>query len=210
MIGRNSLQDESMLNGVHNKWEKFLNPDELKPYLLFCSIFITCYEMLKETFIDRLVVFYSDSYDKSGLKIGTNYREKVLSLDDKQRPLQASINWHKQKSIIDENDIKAFDRITECRNTITHRLLSSFLESPIVDIGQIFNEIVNLIYKVEKWWIINFELEIQPIEDAEEIDYEGIMPGAIMTIRLLVDIALGDKEESEFYYKEFIKSYKKE
>ncbi|MDP2173250.1 MAG: hypothetical protein Q8J62_05705 [Candidatus Cloacimonadaceae bacterium] len=199
-----------MIDDVQNKWEKFLNPDELKPYLLFCSLFITCYEMLKETFIERLVVFYTEGFDESGFKTGSDYKEKVLSLDDKKRHLQASINWHIQNAIIDENDVKAFNRITECRNTITHRLLSSYVESLNEDLGHIFNDIVNLIYKVEKWWIINFELEIQQIEDADEIDYEGIMPGAIMTIKLLVDIALGDKEESEFYYKEFIKVYKKE
>ena len=107
-----------MIDDIQDKWERFLNPDELKPYLLFCSVFITCYEMLKETLINRLVVFYSEGFNKSGFKTGTNYKEKVLSLDDKKRQLQASINWHKQNSIIDENDIKAFERITDCRNTI--------------------------------------------------------------------------------------------
>lgn len=98
--------------------------------------------------------------------------------------------------------------LTDFRNAIAHELLKNIEESSIEDVECVFNEMIDLIDKVGKWWIINFELEVNPIEGVGEIDYERIVPGAITTIRLLVDIALGDKEESEFYYKEFIKAHK--
>ncbi|MCK9177739.1 MAG: hypothetical protein M0P93_01875 [Candidatus Cloacimonetes bacterium] len=203
------LKKEYMMDDVNDKWEKFLNPDEIKPYLLFCSLFLTSYEILKGIIIDRPIVFFSDWSDLPDPIKVSDYEENVLSLDEKQRPLQASINWHQQNNIIDADDIQIFNRITKYRNTIAHRLLKHCVDNPIDDIGHIFNDIVNLIYKIEKWWIINYELEINPIENVEEIDYDKILPGAIITIQILVDIALGEKEESEHYYKKYIETFKK-
>ena len=199
-----------MLDDVRRQWERLLNPDELKPYLLFCSIFITSYEILKASFIDNLVSFFSDYGEQKGFIKKSSFEEKVLSLIDRPNRLQACIKWHQQHGVIDDNDIQTFKRITDFRNVIAHELLKHYEESSTGDIGLIFNEMVDLIDKVEKWWIINFELAIDPPEGASEIDYERIVPGAIMTVRVLVDIALGDKEESEFYYKEFIKTHKRD
>lgn len=199
-----------MLDDVKRTWERLLNPDELKPYLLFCSIFITSYEILKASFIDKLVFFFSDEGEERDPKEKSSFEEEVLSLIDKPNRLQACIKWHQQNDIIDDNDIQTFKRITDFRNAIAHELLKHYEESPTENIGLIFNEMVDLIDKIEKWWIINFELEVNPIEGVGEIDYERIVPGPITIIRILVDIALGDKEESEYYYKKFIKAHKKD
>ena len=68
--------------------------------------------------------------------------------------------------------------------------------------------IIELLCKIEKWWILNVEIPTNPDFDGKEIDEDGIVPGPIMTLRLLPDIALGSEEESNFYYKEFIKHRK--
>ena len=49
------------------------------------------------------------------------------------------------------------------------------------------------------WWIINFDIPANPGHDEREIDEEGIVPGPIIAMTLLVDIALGDDEQSSFY-----------
>ncbi|GAI47696.1 unnamed protein product, partial [marine sediment metagenome] len=64
------------------------------------------------------------------------------------------------------------------------------------------------LHKIEKWWILNVEIPTNPDLDGMEIDKEGIVPGQIMTLRLLLDIALGTEKESKFYYNEFIKREK--
>jgi hypothetical protein len=40
---------------------------------------------------------------------------------------------------------------------------------------------------------------------AEDIEEDGVVPGKIMAIRLLTDIALGSEEESKVYYEEIMK-----
>lgn len=120
-----------MIDDVQNTWEKFLNPEELKPYLLFCSIFITSYELLKETIIERLVVFFSDEFDKNGHITGMEYEKEVLALDEKRNILRSSLAWHLKNNIIDSDDMQSFNRITNCRNDLTHRMLKNLTEAPI-------------------------------------------------------------------------------
>jgi len=55
--------------------------------------------------------------------------------------------------------------------------------------------------------ILNVEIAINPDFIGKEIDENDIIPGKIMTLRLLSDIALGSEEESRFYYNEFIKKH---
>jgi len=198
-----------MFDDAKAKWLKTLNPHELKPFIMFSAVFMTSYEILKETLIQKPLVFYSNHIVRSGFKESSEYKEKVLSLDEKNRRLPASVKWFRQNSIIDDNDLAMFDRITDCRNDLAHRLMKTYLDPPSENLGHIFNEMVGLLSKIEKWWFINFELDLMPIYDDMEIDFEGVMPWSIMTIRLLIDIALGDKEQSEFYYKEFLNKYDK-
>ena len=64
---------------------------------------------------------------------------------------------------------------------------------------------IELLHKIEVWWITEVEIPTSPDFDSQEIDYKGIITGPIMTIRLLCDIALGDEKESKVYYDKFRK-----
>jgi len=55
------------------------------------------------------------------------------------------------------------------------------------------------------WRITNVEIPTNPDYDGQEIDEGGIIPGLVMNIQLLCDIALGDDEGSRYYYNEFRK-----
>ena len=44
-----------------------------------------------------------------------------------------------------------------------------------------------------------------PDFDGEEVDEKGIIPGVIIGLRVMMDIALGSDEESKRYLDEFIK-----
>jgi len=63
----------------------------------------------------------------------------------------------------------------------------------------------DLLYKIEKWWILNVEVPTNPDFDGKDIDEDSIVPGKIMAFRLLADIALGSEEESKIYYEELMK-----
>lgn len=182
------------------KWVNLMNPDVLRPYLLICSVYITCTELLKESLIDRLVVLYSNGYDKSGFKTGPDYDVKVLSLDKKKNPLKASIKWHLDKGIIDNDDLNVYERITDYRNDLTHRMIRSYMDFSVIDIAVVFNELISLIYKIEKWWTINFDYALADFDSDMEIDYDNVYPGVMFTIKMLVDVALGDREDSLSLY----------
>jgi hypothetical protein len=40
----------------------------------------------------------------------------------------------------------------------------------------------------------------------KEIDIEGIIPGTIASLKMMLDIALGSDEEAEYYLKRFIEA----
>jgi hypothetical protein len=61
--------------------------------------------------------------------------------------------------------------------------------------------------KIEKWWTLNIEIAINPDFNGKEINEDDIVPGKIMILRLLLDIAFGSEEESKLYYNEFIKKH---
>ena len=50
---------------------------------------------------------------------------------------------------------------------------------------------------------MNFEIPINPDFDSAEIDESGIVPGAVMTIQLMFEIALGEPEKAAYFLNEF-------
>ncbi len=111
----------------------------------------------------------------------------------------------KESHAIDEADVSAFDGIRQTRNAIAHEIPQMLTGGIPDDCLSQFQEMVDLLAKIEKWWIINVEIPTNPDFDGEEIDEEGIVPGPVMTIRLLLDIALGSEQESKYYFDEFLK-----
>ena len=66
-----------------------------------------------------------------------------------------------------------------------------------------------LLDKVEKWWIVNLEIPTNPdlIDKINEIDFDGIVPGPIISLRMMVDVALGSNETANYYISEFKKKF---
>jgi len=192
-----------MDNDIKLSWERFLNPEILRTNLIVSSLFITAFEMLKDSIIGRIRDFFIDGFNGNDWIINDNYKTKVLSLN--KSPLYASLEWLKSMNAIDEEDVVAFNKIKDCRNEIAHEITNCISKGPKIDPLPLFPSIIDLLHKIEKWWILNVEIPTNPDFEGQEIDEEGIVPGRIMTIRLLADIALGSEEESKFYYKEFIK-----
>jgi hypothetical protein len=195
-----------MDNDVKNSWERFLNPETLRANLIVASIFITAFEMLKDSIIGRIREFFTQGFDEDGWVVSEDYRTKVLTLN--KNPLYASLEWLKKMNVIDDQDFEKFNKIRNCRNEIAHEIANFISKGPKIDPLPLFSNITDLLYKIEKWWIVTVEIPTNPDFDGKEIDEDGIVPGPIMTLRLLADIALGSEEESSFYYNEFIKRQK--
>ena len=199
-----SLATHKMDPKTKESWENYLNPEITRSALLAASIYIAGFEALKESIIERIRYFFWTGFDETGDKFDPKYQTDVLALN--KSPVHASLAWLKGMKAIDDADIAAFDRVKACRNKLAHDLLSTLAASGLSEnYGECFNDMIALLHKIELWWIVEVEIPTNPDLADKEIDYKGIIPGPIMNMRLLCDLALGADEESKFYLKEFRK-----
>lgn len=188
-------------NGAPEKWEALLDPDLLRGKLISASIYIAAYELLAESIIGHIKGFFFDGINPDGPVTSPAYAEEVLSRN--RSPLYASLDWLRENDVIDDADLAAFETIKKCRNELAHEMLA--LASGFTD-GQYLEQlpvIAALIKKIETWWVVNFEIPVNPDFDNVEIDETGIVPGPCMALQLLVDIALGEPNKAKWYLEEF-------
>jgi len=187
-----------MNDNIKQSWERFLNPESLRANLIAGSLYIAAFEMLKSSIIERISDFFSTGFNQDGPIIGEKYKTDVLSLNKSQ--LYASLAWLKNMNIINDNDLEEFENIKKCRNEIAHEFVNYLATGPTVDPLPLFPKMIALLSKIETWWIMNVEIPTNPDFDGSDIDEDKIVPGPIMSLRLLFDIALGAEEESKYYY----------
>ena len=193
------LMDEN----TRQAWERFLNPDILRANLIGASTYVAAYELLRDTIIERIRDFYLIEADADGMTNDTEYRSDVLSMN--RSPVYASLQWFKQSGAINDDDILAFERIKECRNTIAHemdKILDGGLPPSFSDC---FNELVSLLSKIERWWIVNIEIPITSDSVKGNINAADVIPGRILLIQMLFDIALGSEDASKFYLNKLVR-----
>jgi hypothetical protein len=191
-----------MEDKIRQSWERFLHPESLRTNLIVGSLFIAAFEMLTDSIIDHIRNFFSTGFNQSGFVIDERYKTEVLSLN--KSPLYASLEWLKNMNAVNDKDIEEFEKIKQCRNELAHEFVNFLSTGPTIDPLPLFPTMIDLLSKIEKWWILNVEIPTDPDFNGKDIDEDGIIPGPIMTLRLLTDIALGSEEESKYYY-EFIK-----
>jgi len=196
-----------MSDDIWKSWERFLKPDNLKANLIISSLFITSYEILKDSIITRIRNFYTNGFNEKGWIVDKEYQTKVKSLN--KNLLYASLEWLKNRKVIDDNDIEEFSEIKKCRNELAHEIVNFITRGSTFNPLPLFPKIIDLLDKIEKWWILNVEIELNPNLNEKEIDKEGIVPGPIIMLRVLMDIALGNEKESRFYYNGFKEHEKK-
>jgi len=195
-----------MNDNVQAEWERFLDPKELRPNLILASLYIAAFEILKNSIIERIRDFYITGFVGKDWIISPDYQEQVLSKD--RSITYASLKWLKESQAISDEDIEKFNKAKECRNLLAHEITKFLAKGLPPEFSVCFNDIIALLNKIEKWWIINVELETDPdlSEKRDEIDESGIVPGTIMSLRMMVDIALGSDETANVYINEFKKN----
>lgn len=191
----------NLMNEASEKWEELLDPDVLRGKLISASIYIAAYELLTESIIRRIKGLYLDGINPNGPVTSPAYAEEVLSRN--RSPLYASLDWLHENDVIDNADLAVFEIIKKCRNDLAHEMLA--LASGFSD-GQYLEQLpvlAALIKKIEIWWVVNFEIPVNPDFDNVEIDGTGIVPGPCISLQLLIDIALGEPSKAKWYLEEF-------
>ena len=182
----------------NESWEKFLHPKTLKNNLITISLFITAFENFKESVISKPVAFFCDGFNENGYIIDEKYKTEVLSLS--KNKLYATLLWLKTLEAIDQQDIVKFDAIKRHRNEVAHETMQFLADADKnFDVTK-FTDLIALLTKIEKWWFLNFEASIYPEMLPEGADVEDVVPGAIWSLQLMLDIALGDEPTAGYYY----------
>lgn len=183
------------------QWENFLNPEVFKDRLINISMYITIYEMLKDSIINRLKDFYAMTLiGAKDLEGEEEYRTKVLSRH--KNHLYASISWLIENGVINEEDKENIEALKSYRNYLAHEMSNVVFNGEIKDLMQNFLCTYQLIHKIENWWIINSEMAINPDfadTNLEDIDVNNIESGK----KLMIDMALSVLSGSEELLKKF-------
>lgn len=182
-----------------DRWERFLDPEVVRPSLFLSTMFITTFEILKDSVVDRIRDFYTNGWDENGSIVGPEYQSQVLTRN--KSTLYASFDWLREHNVIDEADLNTFETLRKTRNQLAHQLFD-------VVTGQVESEhvpqfpvLVSLLRKVEVWWVINVEIPTNPDYDGQEVDESGVVPGALLSLQMLIEVASGNNELLEQWRK---------
>ena len=173
------------------KWEQLLTPAVMQERLISASLYVTAFELLKESIVGRLRSFYMVGFDLAEDVIDEKYESSVLSRN--KSPLYASLDWLIENGVIDKSDLESFERIKITRNSLAHELPSLVMGGADIKHIERFQELVTLLRKIEVWWVVNLEVPTNPDFDGKEIDEEGIVPGPLLMIQIMLDVVSGNE-----------------
>src|SRR5260221_3362925 len=192
-----------MNNDAQKSWENLLDPKVLRPNLIMASIYIAAFEILKNSIIDRIKDFYMVGFDQTGPHFDPKYQFEVLARNSS--PVYASLDWLKESHAIEDDDISTFEKVKTYRNNLANELPRILQRGIPSEMPEHFAEMVALLDKIERWWIVNVEIPTNPEFAGETIDEEKILAGSVMILQLMMDVALRNEEDSTKYINEFIK-----
>lgn len=168
-----------------------MTPAVMQERLISASLYVTAFELLKESIVGRLRSFYMVGFDIDGDVIDEKYETSVLSRN--KSPLYASLDWLVENAVIDKNDLESFERIKTTRNSLAHELPSFVMGGEDIKHIERFQEVVTLLRKIEVWWVVILEIPTNPDFDGKEIDEEGIVPGSLLMIQIMLDVVSGNE-----------------
>lgn len=200
------------MQDTKKQWEEFLNPNILRPRLLSMGLFMIAHEMLVDAIKGRLLDFFGENWTADGgWKPSAAYREKVLSLDPKGKndALRGSIAWLRNIEAIDASDENTIKECTEARNKIAHELRDVMAGKGGPTFHELFPKLVDLVVKIDRWWIINVDIDTDPELAAKEIDFDDVTPGSLLVLQVMSQVALGDDEEAWEIYNWCVENYQK-
>jgi hypothetical protein len=197
---------------INNSWEQLLNPKILKSNLSYIALYIMTFELLKERIEKSVDEFFYIEYKKNEKgeiekEINEDYENKVLSLINKYERknkfyVKASIKWLINFNILDENDENLFNELRIYRNELTHEFQNYLLDEKKTLDKKKMESLVNLFIKLEKNWILNFEVLVNEDFDGKDIKWEDVSSGQTIILNIIHDIVFSD-ESTEWNYHNF-------
>lgn len=190
---------------VRKAWADFLNPDMVRGKFISAGLFLVAHETLLDTIKRHPLGFFADGFAKDGPKPSPDYQREVLALDPKGKmdAFRGSVAWLRKSEVIDATDEALIKMVTDQRNRIAHELSGMMAGQTPPDYLESFGPLIALISKIEKWWIINVHLDITLDDVSPDADVEGVIPGVIMSLDMLSQVALGEGDDAWTLHKMF-------
>lgn len=178
-----------------------LDPKKVKPFLITASLYITAFEMLKDSINKRIEEFFLVNQKCRNHNFRKEYEEDMQPYlaahkDVRDKKTYAHLDWLIDVGAITKEDIVQYDRVRTFRNDIAHEmtnLLNAEYEKIFREMNELFIIMLKLITKIERFWMINVEIPCNPEFDGQEINHEEITPGTVLLMQMLVETALNDK-----------------
>lgn len=190
-----------------NDMENIIDPKILNKNLKILSLYIAVYESFKDTIVSNVKYFYWSGFD-DGKEIFNGYEEKVLNKvkgKGTSSQLRATIKWFLDVKAITEDDCKTFREITDMRNKLVHEMFNILYEDLDSHVIELFDKMILLYEKIEKWWIKEIEIPIDPditSEKFKKIDWENIVSVRLTMLKIMSDAAINENVDYLNLYKE--------
>ncbi|MBP9056354.1 MAG: hypothetical protein KBF69_08200 [Saprospiraceae bacterium] len=183
--------------------EKITNQTLVKRNLLVASLFVTSFEMLKTSVQDRIkgCLCFNSSFNSEGeleFEISDEYKKQVLdriipNIDRRKyrdyHLFYSSCLWLQDNNVIDQSDINELEQIRKHRNLISHNPLKLLVDDNININISLLKKSQELLTKIEKWWIIEFEISGNLDFDGQEIDESQVSSGTSIFLDYIMEIA---------------------
>ena len=170
---------------------KFFDKDEVRFQLITASTYITAYDLLIDTIIRKIEEFYIDGYDENGLKIGKRYQTEVRELYKKDIVI-ASTRWLVKYKVITKSEMERIKIFRKHRNELAHELTKMISDSDANTKTEFISEIRDLYFKIQKWWFIEYEVQVNPdLENlnTNELNYDEVLMMQMLPMENMVNIA---------------------
>lgn len=105
-----------------DQWARFLDPEVVRTELFSALMFITTFEILKDSAVERLRDFFSIGSDHTSPTVAPDYQAKVLSRS--KSLLYASLDWLREEGAVDHDDLALFEELKKIRNRLAHELFA--------------------------------------------------------------------------------------
>ena len=171
--------------------------NHLRPFLVTASLYITAFELLKNSINKRIEDFFL-----VGTKCRNHDRQKEYDVemrpyrekhkDKKDKKTYASLDWLVHVGTISEADIKKYDDVRSFRNEIAHEMLNLMSVNTAENLDKMtqhFVTMLELLKKIETFWILNVEVPCNPEYDGKKISAKDVIPGPILAMEMLMNEA---------------------
>lgn len=194
------------MNNYKQRLKNFLNPEILNQNLIIASLYIAVFDNFKNRIINSIKDFYICGFE-DGKYLYRGYEEQVLNKikTKNNRTIKASLLWLKESEAITNEDEDKFEELTNMRNNLAHEMSKMLFDGFPDNIYELYADMIKLFEKIEKWWVVNVEMEINPPNiPYENIDWDNITSVNIQFMKIMSEIAFTNTDK----YKNMIENMK--